>query len=577
MEQEPIALLATQILDGFNRHYTRFRECARAAKIAFEDADWLQIQKLSAERIAFYDERVAETVESIKQNDTWKHDGHFLQALKTHYVGLLMDHHQPECAETFFNSVSTKVLNKQYFNNDFLFVRPVVSTEYIDSESATYSSYYPNKDGWVISLSNMFHDLGLKRQFSNLERDIQLILSRLEETIQSMHHSKPNLQIQAVRSLFYRNKGAYLLGKIINGHREYPFSIPILHDQYGGLHTDSILLEGRHLGSLFSFNRAYFMIDCEVPSALVQFLSTVLPQKPKAELYSMIGLQKHGKALFYRDFRNHLKHSTDDFVLAPGIKGLVMLVFTLPSYPYVFKIIKDVISPPKEVDKALVKKKYQLVKLHDRVGRMADTLEFSNVAFPRVRFTQELIDEIKKLAPTELSYSDDSIIIKHAYIERRMMPLNMYLHEATEQGNRIRKDNAIIEYGNAIKDMVAANIFPGDMLFKNFGVTRGGRVVFYDYDEIEYLTDCKFRSIPKFRNEEDEMASDVWYSVDRLDVFPEEFEKFLLTDEEVRETFMRYHAELLDWRFWKKHQERITAGYIEDFYPYPHHLRFNGQ
>lgn len=574
MTQQTPQLLASQILNGFNRHYTRFRECARAAKVAFEEADWPLIQKLAAERIAFYDERVRETADTIKaSSDLSVEDEAFWQSVKTEYVELLMTHLQPECAETFFNSVSTKILDREYFNNDMLFVRPVISTEYIDSESATYSSYYPNRDGWSAALTAMFNDLGMNVPFADLARDVACIIERLNDVSERMFEAKPNLQIQAVRSLFYRNKGGYLLGKIINGHHEYPFAIPILHDVAGGLCADTILLEGRHLGSLFSFNRAYFMIDCEVPSALVQFLQTVLPQKPKAELYSMIGLQKHGKALFYRDFKHHQKHSTDDFILAPGIKGLVMLVFTLPSYPYVFKLIKDVISPPKEVDKEIVQQKYQLVKKHDRVGRMADTLEFSNVAFPRARFTQELIDEITKLAPTEIAYEGDNIIIKHAYIERRMMPLNMYLHDATARGEKERKDNAVIEYGNAIKDMVAANIFPGDMLFKNFGVTRGGRVVFYDYDEIEYLTDCKFRPIPKRYDDDDDMG-DVWYSVDRLDVFPEEFEKFLLTDPEVREVFMRYHADLLDWKFWHSHQKRIRAGHIEDFYPYPHHLRF---
>lgn len=577
MTQSTAQLLAAQILNGFNRHYARFRECARAAKVAFEQGDWLQIQKLAAERIAFYDERVAETVAIIQKNAALPYDDKvFLQDVKTHYVGLLMDHHQPECAETFFNSVSTKVLRREYFDNDFIFVRPVISTEYIDSDSETYSSYYPHRDGWEMALRQMFVNLALSRPFTDLSRDVTWVMEQLKQESQGLFVEKPNLQIQAVRSLFYRNKGAYLLGKIINGHREYPFAIPILHDKQGGLCLDTILLEERHLGALFSFNRAYFMIDCEVPSALVQFLQTVLPQKPKAELYSMIGLQKHGKALFYRDFQHHQKHSTDDFILAPGIKGLVMLVFTLPSYPYVFKLIKDVISPPKEVDKDIVEKKYQLVKRHDRVGRMADTLEFSNVAFPRVRFTQELINEIEKLAPTEIAYEGDSVIIKHVYIERRMMPLNMYLQDATERGDKERKDNAVIEYGNAIKDMVAANIFPGDMLFKNFGVTRGGRVVFYDYDEIEYLTDCKFRPIPKRYDDEDDMG-EVWYSVDRFDVFPEEFEKFLLTDHEVKDVFMRYHADLLDWKYWQSHQERIRAGHIEAFYPYPHHLRFSEQ
>lgn len=578
MIEQTAQALAEQILDGFNRHYARFRECARAAKVAFEQADWPQIQRLAAERIAFYDERVRETVKAIEAAGHAYHtDTSAWQEVKTQYVELLMTHHQPECAETFFNSVSTKVLKSEYFDNDMLFVRPMISTEYIDSESTTYSSYYPNRDGWEGALTAMFNDLGMNRPFADLKRDVASIIESLDLAANRMFEAKPNLQIQAVRTLFYRNKGAYLLGKIINGHHEYPFAIPILHeadDAAGGLCADTILLEGRHLGALFSFNRAYFMIDCEVPSALVQFLQTVLPQKPKAELYSMIGLQKHGKALFYRDFIHHQKHSTDDFILAPGIKGLVMLVFTLPSFPYVFKLIKDVISPPKEVDKELVEQKYQLVKRHDRVGRMADTLEFSNVAFPRARFTQELIDEIVKLAPTEIAFEGDTIIIKHVYIERRMTPLNLYLQDATQREDFERKDEAIIEYGNAIKDMVAANIFPGDMLFKNFGVTRGGRVVFYDYDEIEYLTDCKFRPIPKSRYDDDDLSGEVWYSVDKYDVFPEEFEKFLLTDPQVKDVFMRYHADLLDWKYWQSHQERIRAGHIEDFYPYPHYLRF---
>ena len=421
----------------------------------------------------------------------------------------------------------------------------------------------------------MFNDYQLARPFTDLNRDVATIIDRLRHLDKVMfEHPRPNLQIQVVSSLFYRNKGAYILGKVINSFFEYPFVIPILHDHEDGLATDTIILDTRHINSLFSFNRAYFMIDCDVPSAVVNFLHSILPSKPKSELYNMIGLQKQGKALFARDYKQHIRHSTDEFILAPGIRGLVMLVFTLPSFPYVFKIIKDVISPPKEVDKELVQQKYQLVKKHDRVGRMADSLEFSNVNFPRSRMAQDLIDEIIRMAPSEIELTDDEVIIKHVYIERRMVPLNMYLQDATEAGDLTAKDNAVIEYGHALKDLIAANIFPGDLLFKNFGVTRGGRVVFYDYDEIEYLTDCRFRPIPKPRYDDDDTAGEIWFSVDRFDVFPEEFEKFLLTDPEVKDVFMRYHADLLDWRYWKAHQERIRAGHIEDFYPYPHHLRF---
>ena len=568
--------LSEKVLDGFNRHYARFRECARAAKISFEKGDWPHIQKLVADRIEYYDERVAETVQTLATNaQVHPNNKAFWHEVKSHYVECLMNHKQPECAETFFNSVTTKVLKAEYFHNEFIFSRPMISTEYIDSESVTYSSYYPIRDGWHQSLVKMFNDYQLARPFTDLNRDVATIIDRLRHLDKVMfEHPRPNLQIQVVSSLFYRNKGAYILGKVINSFFEYPFVIPILHDHEGGLAADTIILDTRHINSLFSFNRAYFMIDCDVPSAVVNFLHSVLPSKPKSELYNMLGLQKQGKALFARDYKQHIRHSTDEFILAPGIRGLVMLVFTLPSFPYVFKIIKDVISPPKEVDKELVQQKYQLVKKHDRVGRMADSLEFSNVNFPRNRMAQDLIDEIIRMAPSEIELTDDEVIIKHVYIERRMVPLNMYLQDASATGDLTAKDNAVIEYGNALKDLIAANIFPGDLLFKNFGVTRGGRVVFYDYDEIEYLTDCRFRPIPKPRYDDDDTAGEIWFSVDRFDVFPEEFEKFLLTDPEVKDVFMRYHADLLDWRYWKAHQERIRAGHIEDFYPYPHHLRF---
>ena len=568
--------LSEKVLDGFNRHYARFRECARAAKISFEKGDWPHIQKLVADRIEYYDERVAETVQTLATNaQVHPNNKAFWHEVKSHYVECLMNHKQPECAETFFNSVTTKVLKAEYFHNEFIFSRPMISTEYIDSESVTYSSYYPIRDGWHQSLVKMFNDYQLARPFTDLNRDVATIIDRLHHLDKVMfEHPRPNLQIQVVSSLFYRNKGAYILGKVINSFFEYPFVIPILHDHEGGLAADTIILDTRHINSLFSFNRAYFMIDCDVPSAVVNFLHSILPSKPKSELYNVIGLQKQGKALFARDYKQHIRHSTDEFILAPGIRGLVMLVFTLPSFPYVFKIIKDVISPPKEVDKELVQQKYQLVKKHDRVGRMADSLEFSNVNFPRSRMAQDLIDEIIRMAPSEIELTDDEVIIKHVYIERRMVPLNMYLQDATEAGDLTAKDNAVIEYGHALKDLIAANIFPGDLLFKNFGVTRGGRVVFYDYDEIEYLTDCRFRPIPKPRYDDDDTAGEIWFSVDRFDVFPEEFEKFLLTDPEVKDVFMRYHADLLDWRYWKAHQERIRAGHIEDFYPYPHHLRF---
>ena len=302
----------------------------------------------------------------------------------------------------------------------------------------------------------------------------------------------------------------------------------------------------------------------------MQFLRSLMPRKPRAEIYNALGLAKQGKTLFYRDFLHHLKHSTDDFQIAPGIKGLVMIVFTLPSYPYVFKVIRDTIAPSKNMDHQTVKDKYMIVKRHDRVGRLADTLEYADVAFPRDRFTQALIDELKKEVPSLYEEDAEQIVVKHLYIERRMTPLNLYLDRATPEQARL----AVHDYGCAIKELASVNIFPGDMLFKNFGVTRAGRVVFYDYDEIAYMTEINFRTIPPPRTPEDEMSAEPWYPVAQNDVFPEEFGPFLLSGDKVRKNFLHYHSDLLTPEYWNSVKTRILEGQIGDVFPYADSARF---
>ena len=566
--------IAQALLDGFDKHYKIFRATSAKAKQRFEQADWHAQQDAQRARIEFYDLRVDETVASLEADyaasqlpmEVW-------QQIKLFYIGLLTGHRQPELAETFFNSATIQILHRKYYRNDFIFVRPAVSTEYIDDDDAdgmpSFRAYYPTRENLRETLKAVVQSYGLNVPFEGLDRDIGFVFDALQEQVGNVH-LRTNFQIQVLSSLFYRNKGAYIVGKVINGFRSLPFAIPILHNSKKHLYIDAALFGEDDLLALFSFARAYFMVDMLVPSAYVQFLRTLMPRKPRAELYSALGLQKHGKNLFYRDFLFHLRHSTDKFRIAPGIKGMVMLVFDLPSYPFVFKVIKDYYPPQKETTRELIMSKYLLVKQHDRVGRMADSLEFTNVAFPRHRFDDELIAELKKFSPSLMEEEGDVLVLKHLYIERRMVPLNIYIQEA--EGESL--EHAVIEYGNAIKDLVAANIFPGDMLWKNFGVTRNGKVVFYDYDEIEYVTDCNFRKVPEPRNEEEEMSGEIWYSVGKYDVFPETFGPFLLGDPRVRSIFMQHHGDLLDVEYWQTHKERIQAGYVHDVFPYDRSKRF---
>ena len=568
--------IARTILDGFDKHYRLFRQASQGARRHFEAADWATAQQAARERIDYYDKRVQECVQVLQDHyapeellePVWRET-------KLHYIGQLAGHKQPELAETFFNSVSCIILHRRYYHNDYIFVRPVISTEYIETEEPlpTYRVYYPAADGLRVTLRRVLTNFQFERPFADLERDVALVEARLTEAF-GLERAEPNLQLQVLSSPFFRNKGAYLVGRVINGPRDYPFVIPVLHDATGKLALDTVLTEVYHITLLFSFTRAYFLVDMEVPSAYVGFLRSLMPRKPRSEIYTVLGLQKQGKTLFYRDFLQHLKHSSDLFRIAPGIRGLVMLVFELPSFPYVFKVIKDWYPPPKETTRAQVKEKYLLVKHHDRVGRMADTLEYSDVAFPLARFSEELLHELQQFAPSLVEIEGERIIVRHLYIERRMVPLNLYLQQAQAAGDEQAVERGVIEYGNAIKDLVAANIFPGDMLYKNFGVTRHGRVVFYDYDEIEYLTDCNFRDIPPARNEEDEMASEPWYPIGRHDVFPEQFGRFLLGNPTIRQHFMKHHAELLSRAYWQSHKDRILAGVVDDVFPYPQQIRF---
>jgi isocitrate dehydrogenase kinase/phosphatase len=568
--------IAQAMLEGFNRHYRLFRETTREAQARFEAADWHGQQRAQRERIEFYDLRVSEASERLTREFAAPTlPANIWQQVKLHYIGLLTNHHQPELAETFFNSVTTKLLHRSYFRNEFIFVRPAVSTEYIENEEPaampTYRAYYPTRETLRDTLLRIVTNFRLQREFEDLERDIDAVLAALLRPLGD-GQLRANFQVQVLSSLFYRNKGAYLVGKVINGFNEIPFALPIVHCACapGRLTIDAALFGEDDLLLIFSFARAYFMVDMEIPSAYVQFLRSLMPRKPRAEIYNAIGLQKHGKNLFYRDFLHHLRHSSDKFRIAPGIKGMVMLVFDLPSFPYVFKVIKDFYPPPKDTTREQIKGKYLLVKTHDRVGRMADTLEYTNVAFPRARFEDALVAELKHHSPSVFEEDGDSVVIRHLYIERRMIPLNIYLQDGTRQ----QIEHAVVEYGNAIKDLVAANIFPGDMLWKNFGVTRHGKVVFYDYDEIEYITDCNFRRVPEARNEEEEMSGEVWYHVGPKDVFPETFGPFLLGNDTVRSVFMAHHADLLDVAFWQGHKERIAAGHVHDVFPYDADKRF---
>jgi isocitrate dehydrogenase kinase/phosphatase len=400
--------------------------------------------------------------------------------------------------------------------------------------------------------------------YEDLERDASLAaaeLSRVAPDVEALELARP---------VFFRNKGAYLVGALHAPSGRRPFVLALLNPG-GRVVVDAVLLDEDSVHGVFSFTRSYFLVDAECPGELVCFLASVMPRRRVAELYNAIGYNKHGKTEMYRALLRHFAESQDQFEIAPGSRGMVMAVFTLPSHDLVFKVIRDSFDPPKTSTRAEVRSKYHLVFTHDRAGRLVDAHEFEHLEFPRDRFTARLLDEFRDKAAGSVEIGRDRVVLHHLYAERRLQPLDLYLREVSD-AEALR---AVLDYGQAIKDLAASNIFPGDLLLKNFGVTRRGRLVFYDYDELCLVTDCNFRELPEGYGEEP-VTTD-WLYVGERDVFPQEFVNFLGLRKELRDVFVAAHGDLLGLDFWLRMQAEHRAGHVPDLYPYPPSQRLRPQ
>ncbi|MES9837087.1 MAG: bifunctional isocitrate dehydrogenase kinase/phosphatase [Candidatus Thiodiazotropha sp.] len=562
--------IAQSILTGFERHFSFFQEISSAARQRFELADWEAVREASVKRISFYDLRVQEAISRLRSNFAIDDlDEGLWQQVKLRYADMLKTHSRPELAETFYNSVFCRLFERKYYDNDKIFIESQVDRGELSERYRVYMSFHVAEGGLTGTIWDILSAFYFSLPYEDIKRDCDRVAQSLLDQA-GFDELPSDLRFDLLESPFYRNKAAYIIGRMVYGDKSRPFILPLINNEDGGLYVDTLLIRGHHVEAVFSFARAYFMAKTPVPAATVEFLHSIMPYNTLAELYNSIGFHKQAKNEFYRDLLNHLQASEDLFVTAAGTPGMVMQVFTLPSFPYVFKVIRDRFPPQKEVTHKLVKERYFQVKKHDRIGRMADTLDFMDVALPMDRIEPSLLKELKDTVASQLEYEGDMLVIRHIYIERRMVPLNLYIQDADE--HRIKE--ILDDWGLAIKQLMGVNIFPGDLLFKNFGVNCQGKVVFYDYDEICYLSEVNFRRIPPPRSSLDLYRDEPWYSINPNDVFPEEFITFLTTNAKIRKMLVDLHPELFDHSYWRQAQENLAAGIQADVFPYPQRLRF---
>jgi isocitrate dehydrogenase kinase/phosphatase len=556
------ALCAEEARNAFYDYVARFDEITQRARDRFLARDWHGSYNDAAERLHLYSRvlnSLTNRVESLlgprlRERSIW-------QATKAVYSSLIAQSIRWEIGESFFNSLTRRVFATEGVDQAIEFVDTdfdAPPTEH-DAEPCRASTGAALPD--LISRALTDTNSG----FANHHwRDLDGAIAAAAERILSRIVQQQDATLEIFRGVFYRGRGAYLVGRIIAGAKAIPVAFCVRHPDERGLTLDAALMGEGDLSILFSYTRAYFRVAAPSPYDLVKWLRELMPLKRAADLYNAIGFNRHAKTEFYRDFVAQMNASTDRFKTAEGTPGMVMLVFTLPSYDVVFKVIKDRFDFPKDTTPNDVMRRYKLVFEHDRAGRLVEAHEFEHLRIPRDRFEPALLEDLLRAAGQMVRLEGDDVVIAHAYVERRIRPLNIFFAEA----DATQIAAAARDYGQAIKDLAVSNIFPGDVLTKNFGVTRRGRVVFYDYDELCFLTDCNFRNLPQASTYEEEISAEPWFSVRENDVFPEEFLNFISLPGPARAALLEQHADLFHPDFWRSVQWKLREGETPEVFPY---------
>jgi isocitrate dehydrogenase kinase/phosphatase len=562
-----VARAASAIIASFEAYQLEFRDITLRAAWRQHARDWHGLQRDARDRLDLYDRVVQVALTGLGEIlGPRLRDRTLWEAIKTAYAEAVRARIDSEIGETFFNSVTRRVFGTLGVDRALEFAAPHVEHPRQRAGISPCDVYHRTSD-----VAALVAQILAAQRVANqpVTFDASRVAREMETRWRTVAGEHPIDAIDLLRAVFYRNKGAYLVGRVRGGEHVLPLVVAMVPGDEGPV-VDAVLMSEDEASIVFSFTRAYFLVDVAALSDTIEFLKSIMPAKRVAELHIALGYNKHGKAEFYRDLERHLARSSDRFERAAGDRGMVMLVFTLPSYDVVFKVIRDRFDEPKTTTRRHVLDRYALVFRHDRAGRLVDAQEYQHLALPRDRISDELLQELRASAGSSVILERDRVVIRHVYLERRVRPLNLYLRDADPAAARA----AVLDFGNAIKDLAATNIFPGDLLLKNFGVTRHGRVIFYDYDELGLLTDFTFRRMPRPTTDDEEMAGEPWFGVAPGDVFPEEFLRFMGLQGELRALFVEAHGDLLTSDYWRTMQTRLQAGEIIDIFPYRSPARF---
>lgn len=558
----PAFAIADLIHQGFDTFYEEFKRLTREARRWFDEREWIRIHEDSHRRIDLYQRHVRMTLEALEpltkpmgiDLDVWK-------AAHREFAVLTAERVDCEVAETFFNAITRKIFRTVGVNHEIEFLE-----NHFGEVSTQIHGLY-RRVPWESDLAAVFERVlavpSPALEFVDRPAEAEYLAKRFRSALEERVGSSRFDHLDILCVLFFRVREAYIVGRVAIGGRHVPLLIPI-QATADGVVVDGAIFSLEETLQVFSSTRSYMFVDVHKPSDLARFLGTLMPDLALSELYIAFAHHRHGKTLIYRELVDHLDKTTEKFIVAPGIKGLVMTVFTMPGYQNVFKIIRDTFEKPGATREAIMTS-YRDVFRGRRVGRLADTQEFEHLAFDKARFTDECLAELLSKASDTVEVVGDKVVVKHLYIEQKMDPFNIFL----ERTPAVDAKAAIVDYGEAIKELAANDIFAGDLLWKNFGVTRFGTLVLYDYDEIRPLTACTFRAIPVSDDYDDELSANRYYATSADEVFPEEWAPFIVPrDPVLADAFKSAHADLLGPDFWNRMKDYVAEGQLEIGLPY---------
>jgi isocitrate dehydrogenase kinase/phosphatase len=541
---------AAEIAEHFRAYNEEFGRITRRAALNFLAEDWQAVQFDAVARIELYEQRVGRCVRSITDALAGTPaDPAIWSDIKRAFEMLVARRPDSDFFRTFFNSVTRDLFGTVGVNAQVEFCATNVGR----ASGAVPIRVYRIGTALPGAVREVLGDLPFGAALRDGDGAVHRISAEIGRYFAGGRPSGAPESIELIEPVFYRGLHAFVVGRLIGDGSITPLVIAFSNSAHG-VEVDSVMMSRAEVGSLFGYARSYFHVDLPVVSAAITLLRSFMPRKPIDELYTVLGRAKQGKTERYFALQRHLDASIDSFVHAPGERGLVMIVFTLPSHDLVFKVIRDHFGAPKTSTRADVIERYQFVFRHDRAGRLVDAQEFRRLRLPRARFMPALAEELLRDASESCRIEGEDLIVEHCYIERRLRPLNLFLREADPAA----AESAVIDYGGALRDLAASNVFPGDLLLKNFGVTSHGRVIFYDYDEICLLSDCVFRDVPQPRFEEEESSAEPWFHCGPHDVFPEQWLQFLSIPDALRAVFVHHHAELLTAAWWRAQAARAA-------------------